>query len=169
MNDLVPALRELIREILTENVTLIISVAIIIAALFLVWLLLRGVRLWYWKVNDSTGTLKKIEKRLNNVEKYMAKENRKKGTRQTAMPSKEQAERTSQPSFADTPAAAIAAAPDAGIGSDAKAAPASFPEASEAVASQRQDGQERPDLTETFIGKSGRIYRRDELEDLIRN
>jgi|GEM_PF-4635184 len=75
MNDLVPALKDLIHTIATEDIQLMISVAVIFATLFMVWLLLRGIRLWYWKVNDSAGMLRKIDRRLKKIEKQMSRGN----------------------------------------------------------------------------------------------
>ncbi len=71
MNDLALTFRDMIRHLITEDLILIASVAVMIATLFVVWLLLRGPRLWYWKVNDRGRDLKKIDERLRHLEFYL--------------------------------------------------------------------------------------------------
>ncbi len=44
------------------------GIAVVTLAIFIIWLLLREMRLWYWKINNLMKMLKKIEKRINHLE-----------------------------------------------------------------------------------------------------
>lgn len=46
-----------------------LGVAGITLAAFIVWLLLREIRLWYWKTNNLIKILKRINRRIQIVEK----------------------------------------------------------------------------------------------------
>ena len=45
---------------------LIIAVAAVIAV-FLIWLIFRGLRLWYWRVNKRVETLESIDGKLDEI------------------------------------------------------------------------------------------------------
>jgi signal-transduction protein with cAMP-binding, CBS, and nucleotidyltransferase domain len=47
---------------------MIITVAIVVVVLFLMWLIMRAPRLWYWKTKDKVNALKSIENRLDHIE-----------------------------------------------------------------------------------------------------
>lgn len=46
----------------------VITAVIVVFAVL--WFLLRGLRLWYWKTNQQLDTLKRIDDRLKNIEQY---------------------------------------------------------------------------------------------------
>lgn len=45
--------------------------AVFLVLLFILWLLFRNLRLWYWKTNIQIDTLKSIDVRLHNVEEKL--------------------------------------------------------------------------------------------------
>jgi len=45
-----------------------IGIAVVTLAIFIIWFLLREMRLWYWKINNLIKMLKKIEKRIMHLE-----------------------------------------------------------------------------------------------------
>lgn len=56
-------------SLFTEDVIkFAIGVAIITAVVFIIWLLLREMRLWYWKTNNLLKMLRHIEKRIRQLE-----------------------------------------------------------------------------------------------------
>ncbi len=55
---------------LWEAVLILTAVFLILAAIL--WLVLRKVRLWYWKTEVQINTLKNIESRLKNVEEKVS-------------------------------------------------------------------------------------------------
>lgn len=55
----------------TDIIKFALGVAGVTSAVFIVWLLLREIRLWYWKTNNLIKMLKHINKRLYIVEKKM--------------------------------------------------------------------------------------------------
>ena len=46
----------------------LILLAAFLVLLFILWLVFRKMRLWYWKTNIQIETLKRIDDRLHNVE-----------------------------------------------------------------------------------------------------
>ncbi len=44
------------------------GIVVVTLAIFIIWLLLREMRLWYWKINNLIKMLKKIEKRIRHLE-----------------------------------------------------------------------------------------------------
>jgi hypothetical protein len=53
---------------ISEFLAALIFFAALLAALFILWLVLRKARLWYWRTNQQIDTLKSIDTRLHNVE-----------------------------------------------------------------------------------------------------
>ena len=162
---------DLVDKILTEDLELVVSIAVIIVALVLVWLLLRGPRLWYWKVNQKSGTLKKIDSRLKHVENYL---NDKTATNLIMQEKIDQVftGKSLEPEEADTKAFGNATANQAVDGKrDAK----SVSDTTELKTKSDEDKavleskKLAEDKIETYVGKSGRIYREDELEALIKD
>ena len=58
---------DLFGNIIKYDLEMIIVVALIIVVVFLVWLILRVPRLWYWKISQRTEKLKEIEARLEMI------------------------------------------------------------------------------------------------------
>ena len=58
----------ILKHILKDDLQMIIAIAIIVVVLLLLWLIMRAPRLWYWKTKDKVNALKKIEDRLNQME-----------------------------------------------------------------------------------------------------
>lgn len=133
MRNITAPFYELIDRIIAEDLELIASIAVILVALVLGWLLLRGPRLWYWKVNQKAGTLTKIDSRLKQVEKYLVKEE----------------------------AVAVAVSAQAQDVCDL--------EIKQPVEKKQEPEVFMEDKIKTFMGKSGRIYREDELEAQIKD
>lgn len=53
----------------TEDVVkFALGVAIITSVVFIIWILLREMRLWYWKINNLLKMLRHIEKRIRQLE-----------------------------------------------------------------------------------------------------
>ncbi|MEI8216067.1 MAG: hypothetical protein WCF96_03105 [Eubacteriales bacterium] len=59
---------DLFGNIIKYDMEMIIVVAMIIVILFFVWLILRAPRLWYWKISHRTEKLKEIEDRLEMIQ-----------------------------------------------------------------------------------------------------
>lgn len=53
---------------ITPYAAMLILLAAFLVLLFVLWLLFRKLRLWYWKTNIQIDTLKSIDVRLHNVE-----------------------------------------------------------------------------------------------------
>lgn len=144
MNDLNQTLSNLLNKIASEDLGLIISVAAIVVTLLLVWLILRKPRLWYWKVDERAGTLKKIETRLKKVEKQM-----------------------------DEELTVVAVGPKDSRNLEHEGG--QEPKTLEALSNESEKAQESEDpinidpAKNTYTGKSGRIYTRQELESQIRD
>jgi len=51
---------------------MMILLAAALVLLFVLWLVFRKVRLWYWKTNIQIDTLKSIDVRLHNVEEKLS-------------------------------------------------------------------------------------------------
>jgi len=51
---------------------MMILVAAALVLLFILWLVFRKIRLWYWKTNIQVDTLKSIDVRLHNVEEKLS-------------------------------------------------------------------------------------------------
>ena len=49
-------------------------VAVLLVLLFLLWLVLRKTRLWYWKKDEEIDTLKSIDTHLKNMEEKLSAE-----------------------------------------------------------------------------------------------
>jgi hypothetical protein len=136
-------------KIVTEDLALIVSIAVIIVASVLAWLLLRGPRLWYWKVNQKADTLMKIENRLKQVEKHLVYEegqisDKRRSDSLHFPPEKLEGEESDSLSAMDM---STRLSPDKG-------------QVTEAL-------NDKP--IETSLGKSGRLYRADELEAQIKD
>lgn len=59
-------------SLFTEDVVkFALGVAFITLVIFIVWLLLREMRLWYWKINNLLKALKHVDKRLSRLESRM--------------------------------------------------------------------------------------------------
>lgn len=56
---------------ITEFEAMLISLAAILILLVLVWLIVRRLRLWYWKTDVQIETLNRIDARLHNVEERL--------------------------------------------------------------------------------------------------
>lgn len=52
---------------------MLILMAAFLVLLFILWLIFRKLRLWYWKTNIQIDTLKSIDVRLHNVEEKLTK------------------------------------------------------------------------------------------------
>jgi hypothetical protein len=50
---------------------MLILLAAFLVLLFILWLLFRKLRLWYWKTNIQIDTLKSIDIRLHNIEEEL--------------------------------------------------------------------------------------------------
>ena len=59
---------DLFGNIIKYDMEMIIVVAMIIVVLFVVWLILRAPRLWYWKISHRAEKLKEIEERLEMIQ-----------------------------------------------------------------------------------------------------
>jgi hypothetical protein len=51
---------------------MMILLAAALVLLFILWLVFRKIRLWYWKTNIQVDTLKSIDVRLHNVEEKLS-------------------------------------------------------------------------------------------------
>ena len=149
MQDISDAFYNLMTKIVTEDLVLVVSIAVIIVASVLAWLILRGPRLWYWKVNQKADTLMKIETRLKQVEKHLVYE-------EGQISDKKRSD-----SLHFTP-------------EDLKDEESESPSATELNIKQLPDREQtlsgyngKP--IETSLGKSGRLYRADELEAQIKD
>lgn len=58
---------------ITPYAAMLILLAALLALLFILWLLFRKLRLWYWKTNIQVDTLKSIDVRLHNVEEKLTR------------------------------------------------------------------------------------------------
>ena len=58
----------LYNSITEHDIELLVLVAIVVVVLFILWLLMRSTRLWYWKINDKASLLKSLDQRLANIE-----------------------------------------------------------------------------------------------------
>lgn len=56
----------------SEFEAMLILLAAVLAFLFILWLVFRKIRLWYWKTNIQIDTLKSIDVRLHNVEEKLS-------------------------------------------------------------------------------------------------
>ena len=56
---------------LSESEAIMIFAAAFLVLLFILWLLFRRARLWYWKTNVQIDTLKSIDGRLHNMEEKL--------------------------------------------------------------------------------------------------
>ncbi len=195
MQDTATDFYDLADKILTEDLVLVISIAVIIVALILGWLLLRGPRLWYWKVNQKAGILKKIDSRLKHVENYLNIDSINNAIMQEKMDrvftgkslKPEGCEEAKNKAFGDISAnetvdgkhnaKSVSDAAEQEKKSDESKA---VLEAEEYKAWQEAERlaedkaqQEAKRLAEykieTYVGKSGKIYREDELEALIKD
>jgi hypothetical protein len=50
----------------------LILLTALLVLLFILWLVFRKMRLWYWKTNIQVETLKRIDDRLHNVEEKLS-------------------------------------------------------------------------------------------------
>jgi len=57
---------------ISELEAMLILLAAFLVLLFLLWLVFRKARLWYWKTNIQIDTLKSIDVRLHNVEEKLS-------------------------------------------------------------------------------------------------
>jgi hypothetical protein len=168
MNDLNQTLRNLLNKIASEDLGLIISVAAIVVTLLLVWLILRRPRLWYWKVDERAGTLKKIEKRLKKVEKQLVEELTVASTNPKDPRNREQ-EAGQEPA----PLEAMTDEPPKTMADEQKmhSLADNMPVQTGEVEIQQESGNPTKNDApkNTYTGKSGRIYTREELESQIRD
>lgn len=134
MENMGKVLENIFKHILRNDLQMIIAVAIIIVVIFLLWLIMRAPRLWYWKTKDRINVLKSIEERLDYIENKGEHDNRE----------------------------------------FVKVIPK---EESDDIQNMKiQPKEEDNDLTKTkfaenekFVGKSGKIYTRQDLESKIKN
>lgn len=68
MENMGSILENIFKHIMKNDLQMIIAIAIIVFVLFLVWLIMRVPRLWYWKIKDKDDSLKSIEERLDYIE-----------------------------------------------------------------------------------------------------
>jgi hypothetical protein len=57
---------------ISPTVAVLVLAAAFLVLLFILWLIFRKLRLWYWKTNIQIDTLKSIDVRLHNVEEKLA-------------------------------------------------------------------------------------------------
>jgi len=57
---------------ISEFETKLILLTAFLVLLFILWLVFRKMRLWYWKTNIQVETLKRIDDRLHNVEEKLS-------------------------------------------------------------------------------------------------
>ncbi len=57
---------------ISPTAAVLILAAAFLVLLFILWLIFRKLRLWYWKTNIQVDTLKSIDVRLHNVEEKLA-------------------------------------------------------------------------------------------------
>jgi len=148
MQDISDAFYNLMTKIVTEDLALVVSIAVIIVASVLAWLLLRGPRLWYWKVNQKADTLMKIETRLKQVEKHLVYEEA-----QTA--DKKRSDSLHFP-------------PEDFEGEKSKSLSAIDLHITQPPDKEQALSGHHGKPIETSLGKSGRLYRADELEAQIK-
>lgn len=55
----------------TPAVKLTVTVFVIAAVLVIIWLLLRNIRLWYWKTDKIIGSMDEMGERMDSLEKGM--------------------------------------------------------------------------------------------------
>jgi len=65
---------EYIKNIAIENAAALITGGIVVLLIFVFWLVFRGLRLWYWKVNQRTAALKHIEDDVAFIRQELARE-----------------------------------------------------------------------------------------------
>jgi len=70
-NKMADLLTELGMPDLSPYQAMLILAAAFLALLFILWLIFRRLRLWYWKTDIQIDTLKSIDFRLHNVEKIL--------------------------------------------------------------------------------------------------
>jgi hypothetical protein len=58
MENMGKVLENIFKHIMRDDLQMIITVAIVVVALFLMWLIMRAPRLWYWKTKDKVNALK---------------------------------------------------------------------------------------------------------------
>jgi hypothetical protein len=68
MENMGKVLENIFKHIIRDDLQMIITVAIVVVVLFLMWLIMRAPRLWYWKTKDKVNALKSIENRLDHIE-----------------------------------------------------------------------------------------------------
>ncbi len=51
-----------------DIVRYLLAIVIVALTIMIIWILMRELRLWYWKTNESRKSLKKIERRMENLE-----------------------------------------------------------------------------------------------------
>ena len=56
---------------ITPYAAILILLAAFLVLFFILWLIFRKLRLWYWKTNIQIDTLKSIDVRLHNVEEKL--------------------------------------------------------------------------------------------------
>lgn len=81
---------------ITSQTTMWVIFATLITVIFFIWIVFRGLRLWYWKVDIQVNTLKSIDSRLKNVEEgfsiYPLKEENKQAGNEVLMKENQTAE-----------------------------------------------------------------------------
>lgn len=107
-------------------------VAVLLILLFLMWLILRKTKLWYWRRNEEIDTLKSIDIHLKNMEEKLSADLIK-IVGETDSEPEPQDEEEDQP--------------------DRELQPEAVPE----------------EVSQTAVGRSGKVYTETELELLIRD
>jgi hypothetical protein len=137
MEDMGKIFENILKHMLQDDLQMIIAIAIIIFVLFMLWLIMRAPRLWYWKTKDKVNALKKIEDRLNQMEGKVDinKIYIDHGSKKINLEKIEE-----------------------------------IKEIKEALKEQENDmPKNKFEENEKFVGKSGKIYTRKDLEDKIKN
>ena len=57
---------------ISQTEAVLILLAVLLILFFLLWLVFRKIRLWYWKTNVQIDTLKSIDLHLKNVEEKLS-------------------------------------------------------------------------------------------------
>ncbi|MEL7654872.1 MAG: hypothetical protein AAGU75_03070 [Bacillota bacterium] len=57
---------------ISQTAAVLILLAVLLVLFFLLWLVMRKARLWYWKTNAQIDTLKSIDLHLKNVEEKLS-------------------------------------------------------------------------------------------------
>ncbi len=52
----------------TDIIRYLLAIIIVTLTVMIIWVLMRELRLWYWKSNATRGSLKNIEKRMQKLE-----------------------------------------------------------------------------------------------------